>query len=74
MEYSDTGEHGPTSHVPPPILLPMVAQLPEDLPYPLSQTSEHRLLSVLWAEHNVIFAVPFHVRLAFPLSHVDLLF
>ncbi len=51
----------------------LLAELPEDPPHPLSQTSVHRLLSVFRAEHNVIFAVPFHVRLAFPLSHVDLL-
>ena len=31
----------------------LVAQFPEDLPYTLSQTSEHLLLSVFWTEHNV---------------------
>ena len=48
-------------------------EFPQDPPHPLPQTSVHRLLSVFRAEHNVIFAVPFHVRLALPLSHVDLL-
>jgi hypothetical protein len=62
--------HCMTFHDLHPLSLTQLSQNPPDL---LSQTPVYRAPTILWHEHTMILAVLFHMRLALPISHGDLL-